>query len=269
MSQSVKDALSGPAIHEIWESVYRNPRSERLYELAFDWIADRGGVPAGSRWLDIGCGIGQHAIRLRRRGYRVVAADFSPDRMGVAREHIRQQGMADGIAVQCEDLAAGLSFPAASFDAVLCWGVLMHIPEIEAAILELIRVTRPQGKLFIYEANLHGLDAMVSHLISFGKRAVGRSPYKQIVIGPYGREYWARTEAGDLFIRHARISSLVSFFEQHGCNLKERICGEFTERYSLGGPLGQLAHAWNEAWFRTTKSPYFAHGNLLVFKKQG
>lgn len=269
MSESIKDALSGPAIHEIWESVYRNPRSERFYELVFDWIADRRGVSADSHWLDIGCGIGQHAIRLRRRGYQVVAADFSPDRVDVAVEHIRQQGIADGIAVTCEDLAAGLSFPAASFDAVLCWGVLMHIPQVEAAMLELIRVTRPQGKMFIYEVNLYGLDAMLSCLISLGKRAAGKSSYKQIVMAPYGREYWVRTGAGDLFIRHARISSLVSFFKQHGCVLRERICGEFTERYSLGGPLGQLAHAWNEAWFRTTKSPHFAHGNLLVLEKQG
>lgn len=269
MSGSVKDALSGPAIHEIWESVYRNPRSEQFYELVFDWIADRGGVAAGSRWLDIGCGVGQHAIRLRRRGYRVVAADFSPDRVALANEHLRHQGIGDGVVVQCEDLVAGLSFPEASFEAVLCWGVLMHIPQIEVAMLELIRVTKPGGRLFIYEANLHGLDAIISHLISFGRRAVGKSSYKQIDMGPYGREYWVQTEAGDLFIRHARLPSLISFFERHGCKLKERIGGEFTERYSLGGPLGQLAHAWNDAWFRTAKSPHFAHGNLLVFEKQG
>jgi ubiquinone/menaquinone biosynthesis C-methylase UbiE len=267
MSDSVKDALKGPAIHEIWEDVYRNPRSERFYELVFDWIADRGGVPAGSRWLDIGCGIGQHAVRLQRCGHRVVAADFSPDRVGVAREHVRQQGAADDIVVQCEDLEKGLSFEAASFDAVLCWGVLMHIPDIEAAMLELVRVTRAKGRLFIYEANLHGVDAIVSYLVSFGKRATGRSPYKQIIMGPYGREYWTRTAAGDLFIRHARIPSVVAFFERHGCHLQERICGEFTERYSLGGPLGQLAHIWNEAWFRVLSSPHLAHGNLLVMEK--
>jgi ubiquinone/menaquinone biosynthesis C-methylase UbiE len=266
-SGSIKNTLSGPAIHEVWESVYRNPRSEQLYELIFDWIARCGSVPAGSSWLDIGCGIGQHAMRLWRRGFRVVAADFSADRVRAASEHVRQQGLAGEITLQQEDLVAGLSFSTASFDAILCWGVLMHIPQIEPAMLEMIRVTKPGRRLFIYEANLRGLDAMASHLISFGKRAVGRSPYKQIIMGPYGREYLARTAAGDLFIRHARIPSIVSFFEQHSCYLKNRIGGEFTERYSVGGTLGQLAHTWNEAWFRAGQRPHFAHGNLLVFEK--
>jgi ubiquinone/menaquinone biosynthesis C-methylase UbiE len=264
---SIKNTLNGPAIHDVWESVYRNPRSEQLYEHIFDWIARCGSVPSGSSWLDIGCGIGQHAMRLRRRGFRVIAADFSADRVRAASEHVRQQGLAGEITVQQEDLVSGLSFSAASFDAILCWGVLMHIPQIETAMLEMIRVTKPGGRLFIYEVNLHGLDAMASHLISFGKRAVGRSPYKEIIMRPYGREYLARTAAGDLFVRHARIASVVSFFAQHGCHLKNRIGGEFTERYSIGGTIGQLAHTWNEAWFRVGRSPYFAHGNLLVFEK--
>lgn len=264
---AIKNALSGPAIHEIWESVYRNRRSERLYELVFDWIAQCGGVPAGSRWLDVGCGIGQHAIRLRRRGYQVIAADFSSDRVRAARERIRQMGMADEISVQCEDLVAGLSFPAATFDAVLCWGVLMHIPLVETAMMELIRVTKPKGKLFICEGNIHGVDATIARLASMARRAVGKSRYKQIVVGPYGREYWVRTESGDLVIRHTRMSSMACFFEQHGCRLNARICGEFTEWYSRGGALGRVLHAWNEIWFRRLRSPYLAHGNLLVLEK--
>lgn len=266
-SESVKDTLSGPAIHEGWESVYRNPRSEQLYDLVFDWMAQYGGMPAGSRWLDIGCGIGQHAMRLRQRGYRVVAADFSPDRVRAASEHIRQMGMADDITVQREDLVAGLSFPAGSFDAVLCWGVLMHIPMVETAMLELIRVAKPKGKIFVCEGNLRGVDAMITRMTSLARRALGKQRYKQIVMGPYGREYWRRTDAGELVTRHTRMSSMARFFEQHGCRLKARICGEFTEWYSPGGLLGRVLHDWNEMWFRRLRSPYFAHGNLLVFEK--
>ena len=266
-SESASSALRGPAIHEQWESVYRNPRSERLYDLVFDWIAEYGGVPVGSSWLDIGCGIGQHAIRLQRHGYHVVAADFSPDRVSVASEHIRQMGLEDEITVQREDLVAGLSFPASTFDAVLCWGVMMHIPMLETAMNELIRVTRPGGTLFICEGNLHGIDAMISRLASLGRRAMGQSHYRKIVMGSYGREYWLPTGNGEIVIRHTRLSAMRRFLEEHGCHLKARICGEFTEWYSLGGALGWVLHFWNEAWFRATKSPYFAHGNLLVFEK--
>ena len=266
-SESASSALRGPAIHEQWESVYRNPSSERLYELVFDWIAKHGDVPLGSRWLDIGCGIGQHAMRLQRRGYRVVAADFSPDRVRAATAHIRQMGLGNEIPVQREDLVAGLSFPAASFDAVLCWGVLMHIPMLETAMEELMRVTRPGGKLFICEGNLYGIDAMISRLASLARCALGQSHYRKIVMGSYGREYWLPTDGGEIVIRHTRMPAMRRFFEEHGCRLKARICGEFTEWYSPGGALGWTLHHWNEAWFRATTSPYFAHGNLLVFEK--
>ncbi|MGD0631912.1 MAG: class I SAM-dependent methyltransferase [Terracidiphilus sp.] len=267
-SESASSALSGPAIHERWESVYRNPHSERLYELVFDWIAEHGGVPAGSRWLDIGCGIGQHAMRLQRRGYRVVAADFSPDRVRAASAHIQEMGLASDIAVQREDLVAGLSFPAATFDAVLCWGVLMHIPMLETAMSELIRVTRPGGKLFLYEANIGGLDATISRLGSLGRGLLGKSRFRRIVSGPYGREYWVHTDEGGLVIRHARMPALRRFFESHGCRYQARICGEFTEWYGRSGALAPLLHAWNEFWFRSVRSPYLAHGNLLVFEKR-
>lgn len=169
--------------------------------------------------------------------------------------------------VRREDLVAGLSFLAATFDAVLCWGVLMHIPLVETAMMELIRVTKPNGRLFICEANLHGLDAMISLLVSVVRRAVGKSPYKHVSMGLYGREYWVHTEAGDLVSRHTRMSSLVRFFERHGCRLKVRICGEFTQWYCRRRVLPHLFHAWNEVWFRRLRNPYFACSNLLVFEK--
>lgn len=266
--ESANNALSGPAIHELWESVYRNPRSERLYELVFDWIAKHGGVPRGSRWLDIGCGVGQHSMRLQRRGYRVVAADFSPDRVRAASAHIQQMGLENDIGVRREDLVAGLSFPAAIFDAVLCWGVLMHIRRLETAMSELIRVTRPGGKLFIYEGNIGGLDATISRLGSLGRGLLGKSRFRRIVSGRYGREYWVHTDEGELVIRHTRISAMRRFFEEHGCRCQARIGGEFTEWYGRSEAIAPLLHAWNDVWFRTLRSPYLAHGNLVVFEKR-
>ena len=266
-SESASRALSGPAIHDLWEGVYRNPRSERLYEQIFDWMAQHGGVPAGSRWLDIGCGIGQHALRLQRRGYRVAAADFSPDRVRAAGAHIQEMGLENEISVQREDLVAGLSFPTAAFDAVLCWGVLMHIPMVEAAMLELIRVTRPGGRLFIYEANLAGVDATISRLGALARSIAGKSRFQRIISGPYGREYKVKTGDGELTIRHTRMPAMRRFFEGHGCRFETRIGGEFTEWYGRVGPLAPMVHAWNDVWFRSLRSPFLAHGNLLVFEK--
>ncbi len=157
----VKQTLSDSTVHKIWEQTYRTTQSERFYERVFDWIAKHEALQ-GLRALDIGCGIGQHAIRLAKRGCNVVAADFSADRVAAAKENIERQGFGSRISVQNEDLESGLSFPEASYDIVLCWGVLMHIPQIVPAIRELVRVTRPGGKILVYEANLFGLDAVMT-----------------------------------------------------------------------------------------------------------
>jgi ubiquinone/menaquinone biosynthesis C-methylase UbiE len=197
----------------------------------------------------------------------VVAADFSADRIAVAKENIERQGFGSRISVQNEDLESGLTFPDGSYDIVLCWGVLMHIPQIVSAIRELVRVTRPGGKILVYEANRFGIDAAATVVSTAIKRGIGRGSVRHVQSTEFGIEYWTETSSGDLFIRHSRLPALARFFEAQGCRLRHRIAGEFTEKYSFDGRVGQLAHLWNRAWFAGGHIPYFAHGNLLVFER--
>jgi 2-polyprenyl-3-methyl-5-hydroxy-6-metoxy-1,4-benzoquinol methylase len=262
----VKQTLSGSTVHEIWEQTYRNAGSERLYERVFDWIAAREPLE-GKRALDIGCGIGQHAIRLANRGCDVVAADFSNDRVCAAQRNIERQGFGSRISVRNEDLEAGLSFSDGSYDIVLCWGVLMHVPKIEDALCELIRVTRPAGKILVYEANLFGFDAILTAISTAIKKLSRRLENRKVQFSKFGREYWNDTPSGRLLTRHSKISVFVDFFESQGCPLRHRLAGEFTEIYGLGGPIAPLAHLWDRIWFAAGHVPYLAHGNLLVFER--
>jgi len=50
-------------------------------------------VPKGSRFLDIGCGTGRHAIELAKRGFRVTGVDFSSGMLNVARAKARREGV--------------------------------------------------------------------------------------------------------------------------------------------------------------------------------
>lgn len=263
----VKQTLSASTVHEFWEQTYRNADSERFYELVFDWIAAHEPLE-GKHTLDIGCGIGQHAIRLANRGCKVVAADFSEDRVAAAQRNIELQGFGSRISVCNEDLEAGLSFPGQAYDVVLCWGVLMHIPKIEQALEELIRVTRPDGKIFVYEANLFGFDAILTSVSTAIKRLTGNAKGRRVQFSNFGAEYWNDTPTGRLLTRHSKISSLVRFFELHGCRLRHRLAGEFTEIYGLGGPIAPLAHFWDRVWFASGHIPYLAHGNLLIFERK-
>ena len=262
----VKRTLSGSTVHEIWEQTYRNAESERLYELVFNWIAACESLE-GKRALDIGCGIGQHAIRLAKHGCDVVAADFSDNRVCAAKRNIERQGFGSRISVCNEDLEAGLSFSDGSYDIVLCWGVLMHIPKIEDALCELIRVTRPGGKILVYEANLFGFDAILTAISTAIKKLARRLENRNLQVSKFGREYWNVTPTGSLLTRHSKMPVLVRFFESHGCPLRHRLAGEFTEIYGWGGAIAPVAHLWDRVWFAAGHVPYLAHGNLLIFER--
>jgi len=184
-----------------------------------------------------------------------------------AKENIEGQGFGSRISVRNEDLEAGLSFPDGSYDIVLRWGVLMHIQHIEPAIREMVRVTRPGGRILICEANLFGVDATATFLSTAIKTVARRAKVRRFHSSEFGLEYWTETASGELFIRHSRLGALARFLAAQGCKLKHRIAGEFTEKYSLGGPLGFLAHSWNQLWFCAGHLPYLAHGNLLIFER--
>jgi len=263
---AMKETLSGSAIHKVWEQTYRNAQSERFYEDVFDWIAAHETLN-DRRVLDIGCGIGQHAIRLAKRGCDVVAADFSADRVSAAKENIGNQGFGARISVCNEDLESGLSFRDGSYDLVLCWGVLMHIPKIMPAIHELVRVTRPGGKILVYEANVFGVDAAATLVATAIKKALGRAKVRCVQLSEFGLEYWTDTSNGTLFIRHSKICALAQVFVAAGCKLRHRISGEFTEKYSVGRPFAELAHLWNRGWFAAGHIPFLSHGNLLIFER--
>jgi 2-polyprenyl-3-methyl-5-hydroxy-6-metoxy-1,4-benzoquinol methylase len=266
----VRETLQAPAIHELWEATYRTIDCERFYEKAFDWIIASSDLPAEAKALDIGCGIGQHSIRMAKRGLKVVAADFSPDRVVSARSNIEAHGVAQLVNVCNEDVEEGLSFSAESFDLVLCWGVLMHVPDNEKAMSELVRVTKVGGKIILYEANLFGLDAFTSLIATILKAAFGKNRTKKIVISRYGLEYWVEAESGDLMTRHTRPASLRRFFAARDCRLKFRVAGQFTEQFSRFRRfriIRSFIHRLNLFWFSIIRAPYLAHGNLLVFER--
>ncbi|QZY29254.1 class I SAM-dependent methyltransferase [Nocardioides coralli] len=102
------------------------------------------GVEPGERVLDVAAGSGNAAIPAARRGADVVASDLVP--------RLLEQGQAEatraGVALRWEQGdAEALPYADASFDvAMSCVGV-MFAPHHQVAADELVRVTRPGGRI--------------------------------------------------------------------------------------------------------------------------
>ena len=113
--------------------------------------------------LDVGCGTGRPADRLRGRGHRVVALDARPEgpvRVG-----------ASGPALQ--GLATRLPFPDGAFGGVLLLDVLEHVDD-RAALLEARRVLRPGGTALVAVPAVPGLwserDRAAGHVRRYRRR---------------------------------------------------------------------------------------------------
>jgi SAM-dependent methyltransferase len=258
----VKESLAGPEIHETWEDAFRTPENERFYELAFDRIVELVGAPADEEFLDCGCGPGYHAMRLARRGYRVRAVDFSESILELAARNVAAAGLKDRIELGREDLLA-LSFSDASFSYVLCWGVLMHIPDVSGAVAELSRALAPGGTLVVAESNSRSLEGLALRAL-----APIRGSDRSSRPSPAGMESWKETEAGPLLTRVADVGWLSDEFARHGVVLKRRLPGQFTELHAKAPwPwLKRGLHGFNDAWFRV-RAPGAARSNILIFEK--
>lgn len=62
-------------------------RKPETIERSVAWIADRLGLQAGARLLDLGCGPGLYCVRFAARGFHVTGIDISENSIRYARAH--------------------------------------------------------------------------------------------------------------------------------------------------------------------------------------
>jgi ubiquinone/menaquinone biosynthesis C-methylase UbiE len=264
-SQAVRDSLSQPEIHRAWEDAYRTDGNERFYEMVFDELVRVLPPPIpGSELLDAGCGVGANSLRIARRGFTVRAVDFSDAVLEPARQNVRAHGLEDRIQVERADLLA-LPYDERAFTHVVCWGVLMHVPDIARAVAELARVTASGGAVAVNEINARAPEARLLRAVL---PRVARSDI-ELKPTPAGIEHWTETPSGPLMWRHADLGWLVAEMASHGLSLRVRRAAQLSELYTrVRVPaLASAIHALNTTWFRRVRWPGPALGNLLVFER--
>jgi SAM-dependent methyltransferase len=125
---------------------------------ASDVAIDRLGVEPGQDLLDVATGTGNAAIPAAQRGARVVGLDQVPELLEVARSRAADAGVeVDWV----EGDAEALPFDAASFDRVSSVFGAMFAPRHQQAADELVRVTRPGGRIAIAAWAPEGLNGQM------------------------------------------------------------------------------------------------------------
>ncbi|HUN37232.1 MAG TPA: methyltransferase domain-containing protein [Trebonia sp.] len=108
------------------------------------------------RVLDIGCGQGTQAVLLARRGHFLTGLDSSAQLLDDFRAALAAEPaeVADRVhLVQGEAEAVAGLFPPSSFDAVLCQGVLMYIPDPDPLLDAVAQVVAPGGMVSLLVRN--------------------------------------------------------------------------------------------------------------------
>ena len=136
------------------------PAYDRLNHLMSLGI-DRRWRKKAIRWLaqyrpqdvmDVATGTGDFALLACRmlQPRALTGIDISEGMMQVARDKVREAGLADRIRFRREDCEA-LSFPDASFDAVTVAFGVRNFEHLDLGLREMCRVLRPGGHLVILE----------------------------------------------------------------------------------------------------------------------
>jgi ubiquinone/menaquinone biosynthesis C-methylase UbiE len=200
-------------LRQNWNSVA--PQYRRISEDYFRSVAhafvDFTALKPRQSVLDVACGPGTattEAVKAVGRAGKVVGVDLSFEMLKLAGEKL-------GTVDLREMSAEALDFPQGTFDAVICQLGLMLFAEPETAMKEMVRVTKPGGKVSCLVQGTPDkmlftslvLKTMVRHAPEL-KTQGGPSLY---AYGPEGVLERALTQAGLARVRSGRLTGTYPF----------------------------------------------------------
>jgi SAM-dependent methyltransferase len=155
------------------------------------WDTVLGEIAPGGRLLDLGCGTGLDAHEFARRGYDVVASDWSPQMVERTRARAEAAGLRDRlravhVGVQELDRIEG------TFDGIYSnFGPLNCAPDLRAVAAQCARLLRPGGKL-VFSVIGRICPWEVAHYAMRGRfrRAAVRGRRGASAVGMNGHTIW-------------------------------------------------------------------------------
>lgn len=207
MTMTVRNDNGKPARGDLDETTIRKAykRWAPVYDLVFGAVFDAGRKGAlqtlnrrGGHVLEVGVGTGI-SLPEYRRDMRVTGIDLSHDMLSRAKERIDSEGLTqvDGVSVMD---ATRTGFADATFDAVVAMYLITVVPDPEAVLCEMARVTKPGGDVIL--VNHFGAEsgplAVAEKLLAHRSRSLGWRPDFPIerVLGCHDLELVERASIG-------------------------------------------------------------------------
>jgi ubiquinone/menaquinone biosynthesis C-methylase UbiE len=132
---------------------------------AWETVAGAAGIGPGTSLLDLGCGDGAFCAFAARRGANVHGLDVEPDAIARALEAAPGADLRLG-------LMENLPWGGASFDVVTAFNALQYALDIEMALIEAVRVARPDGRIVICKWGRPEENEFFAYLTSIGAGGV-------------------------------------------------------------------------------------------------
>lgn len=188
--------------HMTWRRDYQRWRERRINQERYQderlaLLESIAGPLPDVRLLDLGAGMGGFAVAAAQRGASVVACEYNRAYCDIIALRARRCG----VTIPIRNAAGeALPFPAASFDAVVCWDVIEHVQSPERMLAEIRRVLRPGGTVLLTVINRRAWVDPHYHLrgINWLPR-----PWAEWII-----ERWGRSKAGAALRDMQRLSAM-------------------------------------------------------------
>lgn len=120
---------------------------------------------AGTRLLEIGCGMGTDLLQFARGGTSVTGVDLTPRSIEITRRHLAVYGERGDFAITDGE---HLPFADESFDMVYSNGVLHHTPDTAGAVREIHRVLRAGGQTRVMLYHRHSVNYWIQVILRHG-----------------------------------------------------------------------------------------------------
>lgn len=156
------------APREAWDAIatgydrYVTPKEEALAREALALV----GLQPGEQFLDVAAGTGGLSLPAARLGAEVLATDWSPAMIERFEERALEEGLlnARGRVMDCH----ALDLAEDTFDVTGSQFGVMLVPDQQVAIREMVRVTKPGGRVLLitygFPAELEFLQVFISAL---------------------------------------------------------------------------------------------------------